>query len=271
MLHQILFAARDIYAWPPPSDYALLSDGHNKLIPTFEKGSQMLETFAALFYSTFFAIIRQDLLLGDDERCRTLLPCCRGPPPSEQNPNSEDKEAPYETAALHKNPQYHGRAVQHRGTVSALCSAAKVKIFRQFKKTFLNRKRFFLFKIYTPQHGLRDGGWLRLNPSERQCAIMDILRRERHTTTARLSTEFDVTERTIRNDITALSLTLPILTVRGRYGGGIKLADWFRPCAKTLSPKQEKLLHRLKTTLAGDDLIVLNSILVQFSPSHGCR
>ena len=147
----------------------------------------------------------------------------------------------------------------------------RAKFFVSLKKTFLNRKRFFLFKIYTPQHGLRDGGWLRLNPSERQSAIMDILRRERHTTTARLSTEFDVTERTIRNDITALSLTLPILTVRGRYGGGIKLADWFRPCAKTLSPKQEELLHRLKTTLAGDDLIVLNSILVQFSLSGGCQ
>lgn len=112
---------------------------------------------------------------------------------------------------------------------------------------------------------------MQLNPSERQSAIMDILRKERHTTTARLSAEFDVTERTIRNDITALSLRLPILTVRGRYGGGVKLADWFRPYAKTLSPKQEELLHQLKTTLAGDDLIVLNSILMQFSPSHGCQ
>jgi predicted DNA-binding transcriptional regulator YafY len=112
---------------------------------------------------------------------------------------------------------------------------------------------------------------VRLNLSERQDAIMDILHKERHTTTARLSAEFDVTERTIRNDITALSLRLPILTVRGRYGGGVKLADWFRPCAKTLSPQQEELLRRLKTALAGDDLIVLNSILVQFSPSHGCR
>ena len=231
----------------------------------------MAGTFVTLFFSTFFAIIRQDFLLGDDERCQTLLSCCRDPPPSEQNLNSEDKETLYETAAVHKNPQYHRRTGRHRGAVSALCSATRVKIFRQFKKTFLNRKRFFLFKIYTPQHGLRDGGWMRLNPSERQSAIMDILRRERHTTTARLSMEFDVTERTIRNDITALSFTLPILTVRGRYGGGIKLADWFRPCAKTLSPKQEELLHRLKTALAGDDLIVLNSILVQFSPSHGCR
>ena len=118
----------------------------------------MLETFAALFYSTFFAIIRQDLLLGDDERRRTLLPCCRGPPFSEQNPNSEDKEAPYETAALHKNPQYHCRAAQHRGAVSALCSATKVKIFRQFKKHFLIGKDSSYLKFILPNMDYEMGG-----------------------------------------------------------------------------------------------------------------
>ena len=231
----------------------------------------MSGTFVALLCSTFFAIVQQTTLLGNDERCRILLPRCRGPPLLDKNSNSEDKEAPYETAALHKNLQYDHQTRKHTGGVSVLCFAAIIKILRRIKKIFLNRKGFFLFKIYTPHYGSRDGGWVQLNPSERQSAIMDILRRERHTTTARLSAEFDVTERTIRNDITALSLSLPVLTVRGRYGGGVKLADWFHPYAKTLSPRQEELLHRLKTTLAGDDLIVLNSILVQFSLSRGCR
>ena len=58
---------------------------------------------------------------------------------------------------------------------------------------------------------------------------MDILCRERHTTTARLAAEVGVTERTIRNDITTLSLHYPIQTIRGRYGGGVQLADWFKP------------------------------------------
>lgn len=88
---------------------------------------------------------------------------------------------------------------------------------------------------------------------------------------AKLASELDVGMRTIRKDITALSLTFPILTVRGRYGGGVALADWFQPNAHTLSPRQEELLQRLKPTLAGNDLIVLNSILVQFSPLRGCR
>lgn len=103
---------------------------------------------------------------------------------------------------------------------------------------------------------------------ERRSAIVEILSQERQTTIAKLASSLNVTERTIRNDITALSSNHPVLTVRGRYGG-VQLADWYHPFANKLSRKQEELLHRLKTTLAGDDLIVLNSILVQFSPFGG--
>ena len=110
-----------------------------------------------------------------------------------------------------------------------------------------------------------------LNQFERRNAIIHILNSERHTTMAKLASELDVGMRTIRKDITALSLTFPLLTVRGRYGGGVELADWFRPSAHTLSPRQEELLQRLKLPLAGDDLIVMNSILAQFSPSGGCQ
>ena len=109
-----------------------------------------------------------------------------------------------------------------------------------------------------------------MTPFERRNAIVEILGRERLTTIAKLASTFNVTERTIRNDITALSPNHPVLTVRGRFGG-VQLADWYHPHANKLSRKQEELLRRLKTTLAGDDLIVLNSILVQFSLSGGCQ
>ena len=109
-----------------------------------------------------------------------------------------------------------------------------------------------------------------MNLFERRNAIMRILQRERHTTVGSLAQKFNVSERTIYGDITALSLGQPIQTVRGRYGGGIKLASWFHPNASTLAPKQEELLQRLKQTLVGDDLIVLNSILAQFSSPGGC-
>ena len=109
-----------------------------------------------------------------------------------------------------------------------------------------------------------------MTPFERRNAIVDLLGQTQQMTVAELAIRFNVTERTIRNDITALSPNCPILTVRGRYGG-VKLANWHRASANKLSPKQEELLQRLKPTLAGNDLIVLNSILVQFSPSGGCR
>ena len=95
---------------------------------------------------------------------------------------------------------------------------------------------------------------------------MNILCRERHIITARLAAELGYTERTIRSDITALSLGYPLQTVRGRYGGGVQLADWFHPQSTTLAPQQKELLQRIRPLLTGEDLIVLNSILVQFDP-----
>ena len=109
-----------------------------------------------------------------------------------------------------------------------------------------------------------------MNLFERRNAIMNILCREGRVTAASLARTFGVSERTIYSDITALSLEQPIQTVRGRYGGGVELASWFHPNASTLSPQQEELLRRMRPTLAGNDLIVLNSILVQFSLSRGC-
>ncbi len=109
-----------------------------------------------------------------------------------------------------------------------------------------------------------------MNQLERRNAIMNTLRRDGHTTVTSLARLFGVSERTIYTDITALSSAYPIQTARGRYGGGVELASWFHPNASTLSPQQEELLRRMRPTLAGNDLIVLNSILVQFSLSRGC-
>lgn len=100
---------------------------------------------------------------------------------------------------------------------------------------------------------------------ERQSAIMDTLCKERCTTTANLSYSLGVCERTIRRDITTLSFRYPIRTIKGR-SGGVQLEDWFFPYSKSLSRKQSTLLQRIRLSLDGDDLIVLNSILFQFDP-----
>ena len=51
----------------------------------------------------------------------------------------------------------------------------------------------------------------------------------------------------------------------GRYGGGVKVEDWYHPGRKTLSPVQAQLLKKLATSLNGQDLKIMNSIFADFS------
>ena len=94
---------------------------------------------------------------------------------------------------------------------------------------------------------------------------MWILCKRRHETAVNLAEEFGVSERTIRADLVILSCYYPIQVLRGRYGGGAGLPDWFHMESRALSQKQEALLLRLRQTLDGEDLQVLNSILAQFA------
>ena len=87
----------------------------------------------------------------------------------------------------------------------------------------------------------------------------------RHDTASNLAEQFGVSERTIRADLVALSCYYPIQLVRGRYAGGIYLADWFHIESHTLSPIQQALLVKLRQPLKGEELQVMNSILAQFA------
>ena len=104
-----------------------------------------------------------------------------------------------------------------------------------------------------------------MTPSERRSAILRLLCERRHDTAVNLAAVFGVSERTIRSDLMHLSCYYPIQILRGRYSGGIQLPDWFHMETRTLSPKQEALLRRLRQTMDGEDLQVLNSILAQFA------
>ena len=70
---------------------------------------------------------------------------------------------------------------------------------------------------------------------------------------------------TIRRDLEILTCSYPIETVRGRHGGGGKVADEYYLYRKALAPKQAALLQRLRDQLDGEDRIILNSILLQFA------
>lgn len=104
-----------------------------------------------------------------------------------------------------------------------------------------------------------------MTPSERRDAIIDVLCKRRQDTVANLAHEFGVSVRTIKYDIEELTLAHPIETIRGRYGGGVRIADGYYAGRKYLKPNQEELLIKLSDKLSGDDLAVMKSILRDFA------
>ena len=104
-----------------------------------------------------------------------------------------------------------------------------------------------------------------MNTNERRTAIMSVLVARRSEKIVNLMAEFNASRSTIKRDIEELTLAYPLVTVRGRYGGGVKVEDWYHPGRKTLSPVQAQLLKKLATSLNGQDLKIMNSIFVDFS------
>lgn len=104
-----------------------------------------------------------------------------------------------------------------------------------------------------------------MTPSERREAILKVLCQRRQDTIENLAFEFGVSVRTIKYDIEELTLAHPIETVRGRYGGGVKVADGYYVGRNYLKPDQQELLKRLSETLTGDDLATMQSIFRDFA------
>ena len=104
-----------------------------------------------------------------------------------------------------------------------------------------------------------------MTPSERREAILKVLCQRRHETISNLAFEFDVSVRTIKNDIEELTLAHPIETVRGRYGGGVRVPDGYYYGRNFLKPKQQELLKRLQVGLTGNDIETMNSIFRDFA------
>lgn len=104
-----------------------------------------------------------------------------------------------------------------------------------------------------------------MTPSERRDAIIDVLCKRRQDTVANLAHKFGVSVRTIKYDIEELTLAHPIETIRGRYGGGVRIADGYYAGRKYLKQNQKELLVKLSDKLSGDDLAVMKSILRDFA------
>ena len=104
-----------------------------------------------------------------------------------------------------------------------------------------------------------------MSANDRRRQILDLLCLRRRDTVQNLASELGVCERTIRRDIEVLTLSYPIETVCGRYGGGVKMADWYHQDHRRLSPRQTALLKRLAAGLEGEDLEDMNQILLRFA------
>lgn len=100
---------------------------------------------------------------------------------------------------------------------------------------------------------------------ERRQQILELLCQRRKDTMQNLAAELGVSERTIRRDIEILTRSYPLETVCGRYGGGVRVADWYHLDRQRMSPKQTALLRRLAADLRGEDLEVMEQILLKFA------
>lgn len=105
-----------------------------------------------------------------------------------------------------------------------------------------------------------------MNANARRQAIWHTLCARRLVTVPYLAARYRVSINTIKDDISILSLSYPIVTIRGR-NGGIKLADWYMPRSQLLSPSQLDFLFKLSQRLQGEDARVMEEIIVQLT---GC-
>ena len=102
-----------------------------------------------------------------------------------------------------------------------------------------------------------------MNTFERRMEIIDILSERRKEQIKNLAFEFNVTGRTIQNDIYELSLTYPIDTKRGK-GGCIFVQEGFTLRRRFLAEKEKSLLERLAVTLSEEDATTLLTIVKSF-------
>lgn len=106
-----------------------------------------------------------------------------------------------------------------------------------------------------------------LSASERRQLILEALSDRRYEKISNLAIEFDVSVRTIKNDIAILSCSAPIYTVQGN-GGGVRAADGWYVGRRYLRKDQEMLLRELMVNLDMDQQKIMKSILMSFGMPH---
>ena len=104
-----------------------------------------------------------------------------------------------------------------------------------------------------------------MNTADRRAEIISILMVRRRITAKELAEEFNVTVRTIQNDIQALSLGFPIYTKQGG-DGGIFVGENYKPYMNTLTPLELKVLQEMYELAEGIHRKILFQILCKYGP-----
>ncbi len=108
--------------------------------------------------------------------------------------------------------------------------------------------------------------------AERRTEILRILCRKRYDTIENLAREFSVSKRTILRDIDVLSLTEPIYTKQGKYGG-VYVVDNFSVLRMYMSEKELAVLQKLSDSadtacvcsLDTAERLILKNIISQYT------
>lgn len=114
-----------------------------------------------------------------------------------------------------------------------------------------------------------------MGTAERRKEIMRILCRRKHETISNLAEEFGVSTRTILRDVEVLSVTEPIYTQCGRYGGGVYVTDNYSMSRMYMNEKELSVLHKLSQyadekvacVLSTEENKLLKSIISQYKKS----
>ena len=93
------------------------------------------------------------------------------------------------------------------------------------------------FTCYDDFQRAAEGGG-HMSAGERRQRILELLCLRRQDTYGNLASEFGVSRETIRHDIVLLMCSYPIETIRGRYGGGVRVRADYQPYRKALNKKQ---------------------------------
>ena len=104
-----------------------------------------------------------------------------------------------------------------------------------------------------------------MNTADRRAEIVSILLVRSRITAKELADEFNVTVRTIQNDIQALSLGFPIYTKQGG-DGGIFVGENYKPYMNTLTPLELKVLQEMYELAEGIHRKILFQILCKYGP-----